>query len=64
MMIIKIIGYILILWGIADLGLSYLGTDIWWNFFGIDLEGIYYSYSFLPPIIIGALLTQISKLNN
>ena len=29
MMIIKIIGYVLIVWGVADFGLSYAGIDLW-----------------------------------
>ena len=37
----KIVGIILIVWGIADLGLSWAGTDLYWKI-GIELsEGIY-----------------------
>ena len=40
-MILRIIGGLLILWGFADLGLSYLETDLYYEI-GITLsDGIY-----------------------
>ena len=37
----KIIGIVLMIWGFADFGLSWLGTDLYWEI-GIELsDGIY-----------------------
>ena len=59
MIVIKIIGYVLIVWGVADFGLSYAGIDLWWNIFGIALEGAVYEYSGMAAIIVGFLLTRV-----
>ena len=59
MIVIKIIGYVLILWGVADFGLSYAGIDLWWSIFGIALEGAVYEYSGMAAIIVGFLLTRV-----
>ena len=41
----KIVGVILILWGIADFGLSWVGTDIYLEI-GINLPGwLYYPWT-------------------
>ena len=59
MMIIKIIGQVLIVWGVADFGLSYAGIDLWWSIFGVALEGAVYQFSGMAAIIVGYLLTKV-----
>ena len=59
MIIIKIIGYVLIVWGVADFGLSYAGIDLWWSVLGIALEGDFYQYSGMAAVIVGFLLTRV-----
>jgi hypothetical protein len=53
MKIFQVIGYLLILWGVADFGLSYAGVDLWYSVLGINLEGAVYQYSGMAAIIIG-----------
>ena len=64
MIIIKLIGYVLIIWGVADLGFSWGGIDLWWSVFGIILPEAIYSFSHIGAIIIGGLLTQVDRLND
>ena len=59
MNIIKIIGYILILWGIADFAFSWGGVDLWWSVFGIILPSPIYSFSHIGTIVIGVALSQV-----
>lgn len=58
---VKYVGYVLIVWGIADIALSYMGTDVWSEWFGIQLEGFLYSYSGAIAIVIGGLLTRVGR---
>lgn len=39
-MAFKVIGGLLIAWGVLDFGLSWTGTDIWFEWLGIDLWSI------------------------
>ena len=64
MIIIKIAGYLLIVWGLLDLVLSFGGTDLWLSVLGINLEGIMYQYSHVGVIIIGGLLTQVGRISD
>ena len=64
MIIIKIAGYLLIVWGLLDLVLSFGGTDLWLSVLGINLEGIMYQYSHVGAIIIGGLLTQVGRISD
>ena len=59
MIIIKIIGYVLIVWGVADFGLSFVDIDLWWSVFGVALEGVVYQFSGLAAMIVGYLLTKV-----
>ena len=61
MKIFQVIGYLLILWGVADFGLSYAGVDLWYSVLGIYLEGAVYQYSGMAAIIIGWLISRIGK---
>ena len=55
---VKYVGYFFIVWGIADIVLGYMGTDVWHELFGVQLEGFLYSYSGAILIVIGFLLTR------
>ncbi len=59
----KIIGTILILWGIADLGLSWVGTDIYWEI-GITLSETIYPFTHWIAMGIGFALYSIGKSSN
>ena len=50
----KIIGVIVILWSFADLGLSLLGTDLYWVI-GINLPDWLYMWTFMITLVIGAI---------
>ena len=64
MMIIKIIGYVLIVWGVADFGLSFTDVDLWWTVFGINLQGVVYQFSGMAAVFfIGWLLTKVGSNN-
>ena len=50
----KIIGVIVILWSFADLGLSLLGTDLYWVI-GINLPDWLSMWTFMITLVIGAI---------
>ena len=51
-LIMKVIGVILILWGIADFGLSWTGVDIYWEI-GINVPSWLYPWTAYIVGIIG-----------
>ena len=53
----KIIGALLIIWGIADIALSWVGTDLYWEI-GIR------SHLELQPIIEAQLLAKLTSSND
>ena len=56
----KIIGVIVILWSFADLGLSLLGTDLYWVI-GINLPDWLYQWTPLIALVIGSFFFTIGK---
>ena len=56
----KIIGVILILWGIADFGLSWMGTDLYWEI-GINLPELIYQWTPWIAIVIGSAIFSIGE---
>lgn len=54
-MLFKILGALLVLWGIADLVISMQGGDLWAQV-GITLPVIIWSYSHYIAIIAGAAI--------
>ena len=60
-MIFKILGALLVIWGLADLGLSYAGTDLWMDALGIQLEGVVYQYSAWAAMVIGAVVWSLGS---
>ena len=56
----KIVGIILIVWGIADLGLSWAGTDLYWEI-GVKLPEWIYSFTHWIAMGIGYAIYSIGK---
>ena len=56
----KIVGVILILWGIADFGLSWVGTDLYWEI-GIKLPDWLYRWTAWIALGIGFAIFSIGK---
>ena len=56
----KIIGVIVILWSFADLGLSLLGTDLYWVI-GINLPDWLYPWTAWIALGIGFAIFSIGK---
>ena len=52
---LKLIGGAIILWGFADLGLSYAGTDLWYTI-GIDV-GELYPYTHWIAFAVGGVFS-------
>ncbi|MDJ0612261.1 MAG: hypothetical protein QNJ29_01190 [Rhizobiaceae bacterium] len=58
-MIFKIIGGLLVVWGVLDLGLSWMGTDVWMDWLGVDLWSIselLWTYIAWAEILIGSVI--------
>ena len=58
----KIIGIILIFWGFADWGLSWLGTDLYWAI-GIELSDGIYPFTHWIAMGIGSAIYSIGTKN-
>ena len=56
----KIVGIILIVWGIADLGLNWAGTDLYWKI-GIELSEGIYPFTHWIAMGIGYAIYSIGK---
>lgn len=49
----KYLGYVLIVWGVLDFGLSYAGIDVWVDWLGIQLPEAIWTYSGMIAIALG-----------
>ncbi|MBL4790484.1 MAG: hypothetical protein JKY60_16065 [Kordiimonadaceae bacterium] len=58
----KYLGYILIAWGVADFGLSFMEIDLWGEI-GIILPDAIWSYSAYIAIAIGYALVKFDNKN-
>jgi hypothetical protein len=56
----KIVGIILIAWGVADIGLSFMGTDLYGEI-GIQVPLVIYSYTPFIAMVIGFSIMSIGK---
>ena len=56
----KIIGIVLIVWGIADLALSWFGTDLYWEI-GIELSKGIYPFTHWIAMGIGFAIYSIGE---
>jgi hypothetical protein len=52
----RIIGLLLIIFGIADFALSWIEIDVWYDWFGISLPSWLYYFSALIEVTIGTAL--------
>ena len=57
---LTIVGVILMLWGIADFVLSWMGTDLYWEI-GINLPDWLYPWTPLIALGIGFAIFSIGK---
>ena len=57
---LTIVGVILMLWGIADFVLSWVGTDLYWEI-GINLPDWLYRWTPWIALVIGFAIFGISK---
>ncbi|MEE9314037.1 MAG: hypothetical protein V3V02_05245 [Rhizobiaceae bacterium] len=55
-MIFKVIGGILVAWGIADIGGSWMDIDVWQDWLGISLSGIFYQFSGWASLLGGGMI--------
>ncbi len=60
-MIFKIIGGALIAWAILDFGLSYMGTDVWLDWLGVQLPELIYRFSAIIEGVIGFFLWNLGS---
>ncbi len=58
-MIFKILGGALIAWAVADFGLSYMGTDVWYDWLGIQLPEVIYRFSAMIVGVIGGVVWKL-----
>jgi hypothetical protein len=56
----KIVGIIVIVFGIADIGISYLGGDLWGEYIGVQLPDLIWSYSGFIEVAIGYGLMKLA----
>ena len=59
MKILKIIGIVIALFGIADLVGSYADFDLWTDYIGVQLPDTLWNYSHYIEIAIGVVLYSI-----
>jgi hypothetical protein len=57
----KIVGLLLVLFGITDFALSWLGTDVWYEWFGIQLPGFLYFFSAIIAVSIGSAMMRSGR---
>ena len=57
----KILGIIVIIFGIADLGLSFADIDIWGQYIGVRLPDPIWSFSGAIEIAIGYGLLKLAR---
>ena len=58
----NIIGTVLIIWGVADMGLSWLGTDLYWEI-GIELSSVIYPFTHWIAMGVGFAIYSIGSAN-
>lgn len=60
-MILKILGILLIVFGITDLVGSYTGFDLWGGFIGIQLPEVIWQYSSFIEMGLGYFVFNLGK---
>ena len=54
----RVIGFIIVLWGFADLGMSWAGTDVYYDWLGVDVGGLY-PYTHWIAFAVGGVISWI-----
>jgi len=57
----KIVGIIIIAFGLVDLIGSYTDFDLWGGFFGVDLPEVLWKYSSYIEIVLGYFLMNMGS---
>ena len=60
-LLMRIIGLLLIIFGVADFALSWIGIDVWYDWFGISLPSWLYFFSAFIEVAIGTALMKSGK---
>lgn len=58
---LKVVGALLVLFGIADFASSYMETDLWGEIIGVRLPEIVWRFSAYAEMLIGYLLFQAGR---
>ena len=64
MKILKILGIIVIIFGVADLIGSYTGYDLWTDYIKVDLPDTLWQFSHYIEIAIGAVIFKLGTLGD
>lgn len=54
----RVIGIIIVLWGFVDFGMSYAGTDVYYDWLGVDV-GELYPYTHWIAFAVGGVISWI-----
>jgi len=60
----KVLGILILIFGILDLADSYIGMDLWADLFGVHLPAFLNTYGPIIEIALGAGLLILSKERN
>ncbi len=58
---LMVAGIVLIVFGVADFGGSFVGYDLWGGVIGVQLPEVVWQYSAYAEIVIGYLLYNFSS---
>lgn len=58
---LKYLGYAIVAWGFADVGLSWVGTDVWYDWLGITVPEAIWPYTGWAAMILGYGLVQMGQ---
>jgi hypothetical protein len=60
-MVLKILGGLLVVFGLVDLIGSFTGLDVWTEWIGMELPGVIWSFSAYIEIALGAFLFKLGS---
>ncbi len=57
----KFPGYVLVVFGFADFGLSWVGVDVWGDMIGVQLPSLLWTFSGMIEIAIGYGMVNLAN---
>ncbi len=57
----KPLGYVLVVFGFADFGLSWVGVDVWGEIIGVQLPALLWTFSGMIEIAIGYGMVNLAN---